>query len=593
MISVEEASEFVPHGRLVVSKHPRGLFGDSPCGAEAEAESEERWEAGPGAGDELYTRGRTVVWSVGRRTHKCYSLSEPVLQTLRVTFYTEPSARPGPRAGPVQEEPGGQALPSIVARDRGVLRVFTEQGQDFRVALQFPVRQCWATRFGLLIERAAPQGDRESETEDGETTPVLFSLLHPLDDLTREVARQAGRLAEWRDHRHTVVFTASAPSIAVSYDQDTEQHSVWQLRRATQQEAERAVYLEAGSGEPEGSLQAPGSDSRTPGSSRESRLLSHSPAWLLSSSSLHGSPLRSLPASRSATPGPSRQGSPLAGRAGGSPGLTAMASLLRGGQSPTVAGRAAALRLASPARSPYRPQEPDLSLEEARPVPVEVTMCLDHLWTEQAGVEGGRAEKVFLAGDCVGQQMICLLQSGALSMVRMERTNDGGGKVIFGAPRRVAALDAAPVEGLQMVLVLDPAGGLTLYSGATRIARVSLPAGPALPALALSRDISALALDSRPGTPLPARLASPPPHLDLASAPATPLSHKRSSLLTSSRPPSAALPSFGEDSSLGLSPVAAGCPGEAGRVTALLGPRDRRITLAYSSGRLVQVEVLF
>ena len=78
-------------------------------------------------------------------------------------------------------------------------------------------------------------------------------------------------------------------------------------------------------------------------------------------------------------------------------------------------------------------------------------------------------------------------------------------------------------------------------------------------------------------------------HLDLASAPATPLNYKRSSLLTSSRPPSGALPSFGNDSCLGApSPVAGGEKG-AMTVRRLLDPRDRSVTLGYSGGRLLSV----
>ena len=51
------------------------------------------------------------------------------------------------------------------------------------------------------------------------------------------------------------------------------------------------------------------------------------------------------------------------------------------------------------------------------------------------------------------------------------------------------------------------------------------------------QEISALALDNVP---------------NLSSAPCTPLNIKKSSLLTSSRPPSAALPNFGNhDSSVG------------------------------------------
>ena len=224
----------------------------------------------------------------------------------------------------------------------------------------------------------------------------------------------------------------------------------------------------------------------------------------------------------------------------------------------------------------------DISMmeEQQMPQPVEVTMCLDHLWTEPGGSSRGEAQKIFLATDCVGQQMICLLSNGSLITVKMEKTNDAGGRVIFGAARKIAALDAAPVAGLNMVLVLESPACLALYTGASRVCVVAIPLSiPNLAAASLSREISALALDSAPGTPVSRTTTHL--SLDVASAPSTPITAKRSSLLTSSRPPSATLPSFGE----ALSPVA----GEEGRVVRLRDAISRSLTLVYSTGRMVQV----
>ena len=213
-------------------------------------------------------------------------------------------------------------------------------------------------------------------------------------------------------------------------------------------------------------------------------------------------------------------------------------------------------------------------------------MCLDHLWSEPGG-SGGAARRVFLARDTVGQQAIYLLQGATLAIIKMERTNDGSGKVIFGAARRVPAVDAAPVAELDMVVVLETTDTLALYSGATRVSKVLVPSGPTLQTIALSQEISALALDSQPATPRALPKPRTPPHLDLASAPATPLNTKRSSLLTSSRPPSAQLPSFGNDSCLGApSPVAGG---GGGVVVGLRDPLGRGVTLTYSTGRLLRV----
>lgn len=178
---------------------------------------------------------------------------------------------------------------------------------------------------------------------------------------------------------------------------------------------------------------------------------------------------------------------------------------------------------------------------------------------------GGKAAKVLLATDTLGQNMICF----SLALVKMEVANDCPTKIIFGAVRKIPAVDAVPIKGLNMVLVLDLMGSLILYSGTTWGSKVLLPSSPTTH---LSQEISALALDSGSATPL----------LNLASAPSTPFNHKRSSLLTSSRPSSATLPNFGNhDSSLGfLSPVPTD---HSSPITQLRDPHSLSCTISYSN----------
>ena len=72
------------------------------------------------------------------------------------------------------------------------------------MALQFPVRNCWSSKFGLLVERQVTE-----ELEDLSTNKsVLFSLLHPLDDFTRVVMKQSNRISEFQV-RHSTQSEAS------------------------------------------------------------------------------------------------------------------------------------------------------------------------------------------------------------------------------------------------------------------------------------------------------------------------------------------------------------------------------------------------
>ena len=106
------------------------------------------------------------------------------------------------------------------------------------MALQFTVRSCWSCKFGLLVERQITE-----QVEDLDTTKsVLFCLLHPLDDITRVVMKQSNRISEFQGQ--VLIFTSREPSLAVTYCSETESHTVWRVRRVTQAEADKTLYLE-------------------------------------------------------------------------------------------------------------------------------------------------------------------------------------------------------------------------------------------------------------------------------------------------------------------------------------------------------------
>ena len=363
----------------------------------------------------------------------------------------------------------------------------------------------------------------------------------------------------------------------MTYNAGTDSHAVFRVRRVSQAEAEKTLYLQW----QDSTLSGTPTTSHCQSSSlRQSGVsLQATPSRLHSTNSPSQSRSLTTPftpfISRSNSPSQSRPQS----RAGSGSPLNTMASMLRTGDR---LGQTSPARFSSPNRSV---NSGDDSLED-NPQPLQVSLCFDQLWTEPPnGKEvAGRGSKVFLASDLVEQNLICILRSGpspGLQLVKMETVNDNPDLIIFGAVKRIPCRDAVPLSGLNMILVLELTGSLSLYSGTTRVSKILLSPSPAT---ILSHEISALALDNLPGSSSSPHLSSEPS----LSSPCTPLNYKRSSLLTSSRPPSAALPTFGNpDSTTGfLSPVTAD---PAGQISGLRDPGPHSACLQLSSSRLVRV----
>ena len=121
--------------------------------------------------------------------------------------------------------------------------------------------------------------------------------------------------------------------------------------------------------------------------------------------------------------------------------MSTMASMIRTGdktgcQSPTLLSKIQSRFSGSPLRSPGSSGTPtkldESSFYEDKP-PLDVTICLEHLWSEPLPPQGQpkdvkyKATKVFLSTDLVAQQMICLLRTGpapGLQLIKMESAND-------------------------------------------------------------------------------------------------------------------------------------------------------------------------
>ncbi|XP_010225393.1 PREDICTED: anaphase-promoting complex subunit 1-like, partial [Tinamus guttatus] len=121
--------------------------------------------------------------------------------------------------------------------------------------------------------------------------------------------------------------------------------------------------------------------------------------------------------------------------------------------------------------------------------------------------KNSQASKVFITTDLCGQKFLCFLVESQLQLrcVKFQESNDKS-QLIFGSVTNIQAKDAAPVQGIDTLLVLEGSGNLVLYSGVVRVGKVFIPGLP-VPSLSMSNQMP------RPSTPL-----------DSISTPSKPLS---------------------------------------------------------------------
>lgn len=115
--------------------------------------------------------------------------------------------------------------------------------------------------------------------------------------------------------------------------------------------------------------------------------------------------------------------------------------------------------------------------------PITPEICMELIWTETAPAirDGslGKSSKAFLTRDLCGQQFLCYVISyrQQLRCVKFEDSNDLK-KLVFGAVNVIPCKDAIPVEGKDMLIVLDTNCVLYVYSGVTKINRLYVPCLP-------------------------------------------------------------------------------------------------------------------
>ncbi|KAG1696502.1 Anaphase-promoting complex subunit 1 [Nymphon striatum] len=575
MIVAESSKEYVPCGRRHYRKqHPGEKLlsrssklgnGFSETGSlnivkalknvslqENSEENNEKWiiRYHDSCEEELYVYKNTIIWSKGsigeaKQIIKCFTIDNPVQEAHWVAFQKSGSRTSFSKANVAPES--DDVISGVCIFDSCNLHVHLDTGQQFLSPFPFQVEKVWKMKYGLLIERVVTEQELQALNKSYDQLPVVFSLLHPLDEVAPVVKKSnmatshlAHKISFLNNQKQIIVFVSDMhdPTILMMYDKETGQHSAWKVRKALPEEyvvyenEDSCILNNSAIGSP--SINVGGASS----SSIYSRFLMsgyNSPNTGTSSFS----PLRSMTSN-------SRFNSPSGNTFHSktfSPSMSNMAAISRS-LSPSVSGN---MRLSG--MSPYQPgcTPPNLQHAMRSPFPSEggsfvlqslnelqepltPDICLDLLWIEPLpNVSGNNlisnpAASVFITKDFIGQHFLCYLveNQNVLRCVRFEESNDKK-QLIFGTMTNIPAKSALGLENV--FVVMDCNSNLVLYSGVIKMNNI----------LIQNQFISMFG--SFPQN-------SPP----YAGTP------RRQSLITSSRPPSALGARFDENVHL-LSPV--------------------------------------
>ncbi|XP_068590515.1 anaphase-promoting complex subunit 1 isoform X2 [Cebidichthys violaceus] len=622
MIAAGELQPFVPFGREHCRNHPNAFnlqlrelqpaselwSSDGAAGLvgslqEVSLQERERecWQLRKGCKgvreedvefeEELYAAGTVAVWSQGSRSqasnvYKAFTVDSPVQQALWCTF-----------AVPHDKKDEEEVEQTVCIVQSSCINVHTVTGKDFISPLPFQVSNVWATKFGLLLERKNTATDAQL-SPPGESLPTVFSMLHPLDEVAPVVCKPTGpfegsRVQYVSDASMKIVFSCCQPSVVVSYDTVQGTHSVWALRRVTQDE--RSTVLRC-SADPVGTpLGLMASGLLTSHLRNISRLDSPGGSGATGTSCVvsAGSPLHygALHSHQSRI----MTSSPGSHSRAHSPSISNMAALSRahspGMAAPSFSGASRFnTSLHSPSHQHHQQQHgllPSLnttvndSVVAPEVEPIVPDLCMEQLWSETvaAGCHremSSQASKVFLTSDLCENRYLCFLVEShqQLRCVKFIESNNTS-QLIFTSVTTIAAKDAEPLQNIDAMLVLEACGSLVLYTGITRVSKVFVP-GLLSPTFSLTNHLSHLSM--------PAEKVSTPANagsrhlqrLDEAAMP-SPVSELRGPNLKHH------VGSFVEDYSFqhATTPY----------IRALRDPVCNRVTLELSSGRMLRISI--
>ncbi|XP_029167221.1 anaphase-promoting complex subunit 1 isoform X2 [Nylanderia fulva] len=524
MIAASEPVEYTPGGRQIILRHPGSLISQQLSNNQTPAREnillkrfseKETWSVRSNkrcGEEELYYSGKVAVHCKGSQNTRVlkatYTCETDIKHALWCTFHT--SIPDHLTKGKEYEAEGSihKSLDCICLLDSYTLKVFTESGEDYVSTLQFQVSAVWPTKYGIILEKSQVPVTNSRylsfETSrlatQNDNLPVAFSLKHPLDEICPLLIKH-GSLSYMNESSQQIIFTSSEPSFAVVYDTKSNLHSVYKIRKALAEECQ----LVCGSNDTSllnHSIMSSLNVASNLSINKSCTNKGHLSPFLLGIPNLQMSNNTGMGLGLTNTPFGSRTTSYSTNSGGPSPSQqqqhsrsqSSMATISRC-QSPTHSAVLSPLlgaptnlniyhnRLHQTTSSQINPfaSYNNIQLKDAAIAskPLYPEVCLEHVWTENLSASKdivyGRASKVFLTSDLVGQSYLGYLVPNRLQLflVRLEKTNKQQ-QIIFGMVTGIAAKDAINLSNLNMIAVVDLSNGIALYTGVTYVGKLHI-----------------------------------------------------------------------------------------------------------------------
>ncbi|XP_065660654.1 anaphase-promoting complex subunit 1 isoform X4 [Hydra vulgaris] len=459
MIEVKSIHNVTFFGRSIVATHPDAAAAENANNEGCFIHIKKRNGNNEYTEEEVYWKGRTVVVSVLDVYHNTYLLSKcfTVETDIKDVVYTK-----------FQMVDDSQELNDCLCiLEKGYLSVFTDTGTAYYTPLPFKVKKIWEISIGICVEREVLSYETE---DDRKKMPILFSLLHPLEDFKPIVYRyqDSCRPSYFTDVSQHIIYTSKEHSIALSYDTMLGLHSIWLIKKA--EEKDMPAPLQQQDNLPEFLFLSNQSLSYV--STSDTRL-SKSPA----------------PKKRHSCPPIPFQGwkSSPAGKTG-SPAISARSPNANIKSSPRVNYINAVMESQNNESTYIRksytssPMMFRMSCDESAfeedvdPLPPDI--CMSQVWQEHGNIirhgVKGKGETAFVTTDFYGDSYFVYFLKN-LSKFQLLKMNLHGDNVQFDKVMELDCLDIGAFKSLSMYAVIDLSQKVNLYTGKQKVVTLELP----------------------------------------------------------------------------------------------------------------------
>ncbi|XP_011495610.1 PREDICTED: anaphase-promoting complex subunit 1 [Ceratosolen solmsi marchali] len=523
MINASDPLEYIPNGRLTILKHPE--FDTTEAYKHADIfqsttskkvyntdidskSSKDFWILRDNENhqeEELFCSGRLAIYTKGNQItntlQTAYCCETDILHAVWCKFYVNDKNQILRSKQNNFKKSKKGVVDCICLFDSYTLKVFTEFGENYISSLQFKVSAVWPTKYGILIRKSIPsnftygitslENTKSISESEEQNSPILYSLTHPLDDISPVLIKH-GSVSYFWDTNLTILFTTSEPSFAFIFDAKSGLHSIYKIRNASNEECQcinnsgdntSLIYNSIFSS----SLHFAGNNGLSIRSNNKicisnlgtssSPFRSRTTSYTTSCSANISLSSQHLSRSHSPMATISRCQSPT------NPIITTMSGTSLGYYTHHNRSHHTLLALSqgqSDRNTGFYNRPTNQFQNYALKGGVLPELCLEHVWTESVNLNKdsnmGQASRVFLTVDLVGQTYFCYLVQNQcrLCLIRLEKSNDPE-RIILGMLTTITAKDAINLPKLNMIVIMELNGTMSMYSGTSFVGKLHVP----------------------------------------------------------------------------------------------------------------------